>query len=120
VLELWGVARTPHAATEDTPEAVERALGSILLAEHDGELVGAVIAGFDGWRGNFYRLAVADQRRREGIGSALVRAGEDHLRAAGARRVTALVAYEDDDARAFWTSVGYPPDPEIGRHVRNL
>jgi hypothetical protein len=36
----------------------------------------------------------------------------------GARRVTALVAHEH--AGAFWTALGYPPDQEIGRHVRNL
>jgi hypothetical protein len=42
------------------------------------------------------------------------------MRAAGARRATALVAIEDEDARAFWTALGYPPDPVIGRHVRTL
>jgi ribosomal protein S18 acetylase RimI-like enzyme len=120
VLELWAGNRTAHAATEDTREAVERALGAILLAEDGGALVGAVIAAWDGWRGNFYRLAVAGHRRREGIGAALVRAGEERLRAAGATRVTVLVAVEDEDAIAFWTALGYPPDPAIGRHVRNL
>ena len=120
VLALWRAARTQHAATPDTPESVERALGSLLLAEDGGELVGALIAAWDGWRGNLYRLAVAEHRRREGIAQALVRAGEKRLRELGAQRVTALVAREDDAARAFWTAAGYPPDPLIGRHVRNL
>jgi ribosomal protein S18 acetylase RimI-like enzyme len=124
VLILWGIGRTRHAAMADTPEAVERLLATdpaaLLLAMEGNELVGAVIAAFDGWRGNFYRLAVVPTRRREGIGSALVRAGEARLRAAGARRATALVAFEDENARAFWTALGYPPDPIIGRHVRNL
>jgi ribosomal protein S18 acetylase RimI-like enzyme len=86
----------------------------------DGAIVGTVIAAFDGWRGNFYRLAVAPDRRREGIASAMVRAGEERLRAVGARRATALVAHEEEHAGAFWIALGYPPDPEIGRHVRNL
>jgi ribosomal protein S18 acetylase RimI-like enzyme len=124
VLILWGIGRTRHAATADTPEAVERLIatdpGSLLVALEGTELVGAVVAAFDGWRGNFYRLAVAPTRRRQGIGTRLVRAGEERLRARGATRVTALVAYEDEDARAFWTALGYPPDPAIGRHVRNL
>jgi ribosomal protein S18 acetylase RimI-like enzyme len=90
------------------------------VAEEDGAIVGTVIAAFDGWRGNFYRLAVAPDRRREGIASALVRAGEERLRAVGARRATALVAHEEEHAGAFWIALGYPPDPEIGRHVRNL
>ena len=67
-----------------------------------------------------YRLAVRDGHRREGIGLALTRAGEDYLRRCGARRVTALVAYDDEAAGAFWESAGYPFDREIGRRVCNL
>jgi ribosomal protein S18 acetylase RimI-like enzyme len=67
-----------------------------------------------------YRLAVREGNRRESIGTALTRTGEKYLRSCGARRVTALVAFEDDAAGAFWESAGYPQDQEIGRRVRNL
>ncbi len=67
-----------------------------------------------------YRLTVHEKHRREGIGLALTRAGEDYLRSRGVRRITALVAFEDDTAGAFWESAGYPQDQEIGRRVRNL
>jgi ribosomal protein S18 acetylase RimI-like enzyme len=124
ILTLWAAERTSHAATPDSAEALGRVLdtdpGALLVAEEDHGLVGALIAAWDGWRGNLYRLAVASDRRREGIGAALVRAGEERLRARGATRVTALVAYDDADAITFWTASGYPPDPAVGRHVRNL
>jgi ribosomal protein S18 acetylase RimI-like enzyme len=93
---------------------------ALLVAERDGEIVGTLIAAWDGWRGNMYRLAVREGRRREGIGIALTRAGEDYLRGRGARRVTALVAYDDEGAGGFWEAAGYPSDREIGRRVRNL
>lgn len=93
---------------------------ALLVAELDGEIVGALIAAWDGWRGNMYRLAVRDGHRRQGIGLALTRAGEDYLRQHGARRITALVAFEDEVAGEFWGSAGYPFDQEIGRRVRNL
>lgn len=67
-----------------------------------------------------YRLAVRDGQRREGIGLALTRAGEDYLRQCGVHRVTALVAFDDEVAGGFWESAGYPKDREIGRRVRNL
>jgi len=67
-----------------------------------------------------YRLAVREGHRREGIGIALTRAGEEYLRSCGIRRVTTLVAFEDDVAGAFWESAGYRQDQEIGRRVRNL
>lgn len=90
------------------------------MAEHDGEIVGVLIAAWDGWRGNMYRLAVREGHRREGIGLALARAGEDYLRQCGVYRVTALVAFDDEVAGEFWESAGYPQDCEIGRRVRNL
>jgi ribosomal protein S18 acetylase RimI-like enzyme len=124
VLALWSVARTAHATSEDRPEAVARLIAldpeALQVAELDGELVGAVIAAWDGWRGNIYRLAVDPDHRRKGIGQALVGAGEESLRHRGARRVTALVAFEDDRAGAFWDRAGYPQDPDIGRRVRNV
>ena len=93
---------------------------ALLVAERDGETVGALIATWDGWRGNMYRLAVHDGHRRQGIGLALIQAGETYLRQRGARRVTALVAFDDREAGGFWAAAGYPPDEEIGRRVRNL
>ncbi len=124
VLELWGQARSGHASTADHFEDVERLIddpqAALLVAEKNGEVVGALIAAWDGWRGNMYRLAVAERHRREGIGIALTRAGEQYLRDRGAHRVTALVAVDDEVAGAFWLSAGYPPDQEIGRRVRNL
>jgi GNAT superfamily N-acetyltransferase len=65
-------------------------------------------------------LAARDGHRRQGIGIALIRAGEEYLRDRGAHRVTALVAFEDGEAGAFWESSGYPRDHEIGRRARNL
>lgn len=124
VLALWAEERSSHASVSDRVEDLERLVaesaGTLLVAERDGTIVGALIAGWDGWRGNMYRLAVRRDCRRDGIATALARAGEDHLRERGARRVTALVAHDDDVAGPFWDSVGYPLDPQIGRRVRNL
>lgn len=123
VLALWEQARSGHASTPDHLDDVERLLATMpgsLLIEADGVIVGALIAAWDGWRGNMYRLAVLSEHRRDGIGLALVRAGEEHLRRHGARRITALVSYEDEVAAGFWEAADYPQDREIGRRVRNL
>lgn len=120
VLALWGAGRSAHAVTEDTPEALAAAVESLIVAEADGEIAGAVLAASDGWRGNFYRLAVRPSHRRRGIGLTLVRAGEERFRALGIPRVTALVAFDDDAARAFWAAAGYDADPVMGRTVRSL
>ena len=124
VLDLWAEARSQHASTPDRLDDVERLIdqspAALLVAERNGEIVGALIAAWDGWRGNMYRLAVRDGHQREGIGLALTRAGENYLRQCDVRRVTALVAFDDAVAAGFWDAVGYPQDHEIGRRVRNL
>jgi ribosomal protein S18 acetylase RimI-like enzyme len=124
VLGLWSQERSEHASTTDRLEDIERLIedspAALLVAERDGEIVGALIAAWDGWRGNMYRLAVSKAHRRKGIGIALTRAGEEYLLSRGVHRVTALVAFGDVQAGAFWESAGYPQDQEIGRRVRNL
>jgi ribosomal protein S18 acetylase RimI-like enzyme len=124
VLELWASSRSAHASTPDRREDVERLLkgspAALLVAEDDRLVVGAVIAAWDGWRGSVYRLAVDDRYRRKGIGLLLVRTAEDYLRRCGARRITALVAHDDETAGCFWDAAGYPRDTEIGRRVRNV
>jgi ribosomal protein S18 acetylase RimI-like enzyme len=124
VLALWALARSEHAITPDRSEDVERLLaeggGALLVAESAGDIVGALIAAWDGWRGNMYRLAVRPDRRREGMALTLIRAGEEHLRGRGARRITALVAHDDVVANAVWSAAGYAQDRQIGRRVRNV
>jgi ribosomal protein S18 acetylase RimI-like enzyme len=124
ILELWQQARSEHATTPDRLEDVRRLLGetpgSLLVADSDGAILGALIAAWDGWRGNLYRLAVRFEQRRRGTGLALVRTGEENLHRQDTRRITALVGYEDEVAAAFWESAGYPQDREIDRRVRNL
>jgi len=125
VLRLWSAARSGHASTPDRREDVEALATAenpavLFVAEVDGHLIGAVIAGWDGWRGNVYRLAVRADHRRKGVGLRLTRAAEDYFRTRCVGRVTALVAFDDEPANGFWEAAGYPRDPEIGRRVRNI
>ena len=124
MLALWGASRASSAVTVDTPAAVEAVIeqpgSSLLLAFSSESLVGTLVVGWDGWRGNMYRLAVREDMRRRGIALALVEAGHEHLRSVGARRVTALVGREEAAALELWRAAGYEADPVHGRFVRNL
>ena len=124
VLGVWAEARSVAARTPDDPQVVEQLLerdpGALLVAESGGQVVGVLIAGWDGWRGNVYRLAVLPSHRRHGIARQLVEAGHDRLRAQGAHRVTALVGGEEGGAHRLWRALGYQRDEFVHRFVRNL
>ena len=121
MLELWLTAGSLPSIS-DTHEGLSRVLAAdrdaLLLAESRGTVVGSLIAAWDGWRGSFYRLAVHPDRRREGIATALLRAGERHLRARGAVRLTAIVSDDEPAAMGFWRAAGYERQGHRARFVR--
>jgi ribosomal protein S18 acetylase RimI-like enzyme len=123
VLALWKAARSP-AGAEDTHESVMRLLANddqaLVIAVADGQVLGSLIAAWDGWRGSFYRLAVDPAHRRGGLASALLDHGERHLRARGALRLTAIVADDELAAMGFWRAAGYEQQSHRARFVRQL
>jgi ribosomal protein S18 acetylase RimI-like enzyme len=123
VLALWRAADAVPSVSDD-PTGLGRLLDTsgdaLLVAEVDGGLVGTIVAGWDGWRGNLYRLAVVPTSRRRGIALRLVAEAERRLAAKGARRLSALVLTDHDPAAALWHAAGYHHQPAIGRFVKSL
>lgn len=122
LLGLWRRAEAEETVSDDL-ESVRALLArdpsSLLLAEAEGAVIGSLIAGWDGWRGQLYRLAVDPRWRRQGVATALVRTAEERLRRLGCRRVAAITVTAHDPAQDFWRSAGYEAAPHT-RYVRSL
>ncbi len=119
---MWQEAAENDSRPPDTREAVtallDRDAGALILAEHDGEMIGSIIAGWDGWRCHLYRLAVRPGWRRQGIGAALLEAAEKRLQVLGARRIDAMVLASNDLGQSLWRASGYREQPNWRRWVK--
>ena len=123
VLALWRRAEAIPRPT-DNPDALRLRLGrdaDLFVLAWDGDrLVGTLMGGWDGWRGNMYRLAVDPAYRRRGVARRLLAAVEERLRELGAERITSLVFKDEPGASEFWRGAGYAPDPAIERYAKDL
>lgn len=124
ILALWRASRSEFSTTLDSRDqiagAIEHANTEVLVAEADGHIVGTVVVGWDGWRGNLYRIVVSHDMRRQGIGSSLASQAQIYLRRMGASSVNVSVGREDVEAMAFWQSLGYHHDSRLirmGLHI---
>ena len=122
LLTLWQAAGTSPSIT-DTIADIRHAIEStafVLVAEVDQRIVGSLIATFDGWRGNMYRIAVHPDYQRRGIGQALVAKGERCLTKQGALNASQHSWKKSIRGRLHSGQVfGYEIEPGIVRFFRN-
>ena len=122
VVALWRAADAAPTVTDDADSV--RALlafdpdALVVACAEDGSVVGTVIAGWDGWRGGIYRLAVVPSARRQGVARALVVEAERRLASRGAVRLAAIVEADSPAAVGFWRAVGWEQQASRLRFVR--
>lgn len=125
VLALWPRADAVPRPT-DHPDALLRRLEQdrdLFVLAWDGErLVGSLMGGWDGLRGQLYCLVIDPDHRRRGIAGRLVAEVEACLRELGAERITGIVFVftRKPGATIFWRSVGYRLDPATERYAKDL
>lgn len=123
ILELWSRIDR-HTGLPDKVEYLEIfhefSPDLFLVAETDGQIIGTVIGGWDGWRAQIARLATDPGWRRKGVAKVLVEEIERRLQARGAKRVYALVDKRSPPALPFWEARGYAANDSIIQYSRNL
>lgn len=96
---------------DDSKEGVERFLkrnpNTSVVAEEDGQIVGAILCGHDGRRGCFYHVCVDPDYRLQGIGKAMVVFAMEALKKEQINKVSLIAFTQNDIGNAFWKQIGW-------------
>jgi len=110
LIELWRrvfPGDPPHnepASVIDTKLAVD---DLIFLVEHENDIIGACMAGWDGHRGWLYAVAILPEFRRTGVGSKLVKSAIRELKALGCIKVNLQIRASNTEIVTFYQSLGF-------------
>jgi ribosomal protein S18 acetylase RimI-like enzyme len=84
-----------------------------LVATEGGQVVGSVMAGYDGHRGWLHGVAVSPTHQRRGVGALLVAEAEKRLAAIGCPKVNLQVRSDNEQVAAFYRALGYAVEPRL-------
>lgn len=112
VYDLW--IHTPGMGLntlDDSRDGIGKYLrrnpSTCFVAEEDGTVIGAIIAGHDGRRGYIYHLAVRQQYRKRGIGKRLTESVMEALEKEGIHKVALVALTRNDVGNGFWEAQGF-------------
>ena len=98
-------------SVDDSKEGIERFLkwnpGLSVVAEENGEIVGAILCGSDGRRGCLYHVCVHKDYRRQGIGKTMVVWCMEKLKELQINKVSLIAFTQNDVGNAFWKEIGW-------------
>ena len=96
---------------DDSEEGVARFLErnprTSVVAEENGEIVGAILCGHDGRRGCLYHVCVREDCRMRGIGKAMVVRCMESLKEERISKVSLIAFTVNDIGNAFWRCIGW-------------
>ena len=98
-------------SVDDSRSGIEKFLRrnptTSVVAEEDGEIIGAILCGHDGRRGCLYHVCVRADHRRRGIGRKMVSFCMQALKAEEISKVSLIAFTVNDVGNAFWRRIGW-------------
>ena len=110
---------------DDSEEGVVRFLrrnpGLSVVAVNDaGEIIGGILCGHDGRKGCMYHVCVAPDRRRQGIGKAMVAFALEKLKEEKINDVSIIAFSKNDVGNIFWNKLGWEMQSNINSYEIRL
>ena len=92
---------------EDVVRFIRRNPTTSVVAKADGRVIGSILCGSDGRQGALYHVCVAEEFRRQGIGTRMVGYCMQQLKALGINKVGLIAFTKNGGGNAFWKQIGW-------------
>ena len=117
VISLWNEV-FGYEADHNTPKLVidkklEFGDGLFFVALDNQDVVGTVMAGYDGHRGWIYSIAVSPLFQKQGVGSSLLRFAERKLSELGCMKINLQIMEGNEEVERFYMANGYQTEERI-------
>jgi ribosomal protein S18 acetylase RimI-like enzyme len=117
VVQLWRNVFGYETAHNEPNLAISKKIaandGLFFVAVENTDILGTIMAGYDGHRGWLYSVAVDPNKRLNGLGSELVHHAEKALAALGCMKVNLQLLDTNEATAAFYKSIGYSVEPRL-------
>lgn len=116
LIDLWNTVfpdDPPHNEPSVVIDAKLAVDDLLFVAEQEGKLVGACMAGYDGHRGWLYAVAVLKEYRRNAAGSELVKYVMKSLKEIGCIKVNLQIRSTNAEVAAFYKALGFAVEERL-------
>ena len=113
---LWqaaGLTRPFNDSRQDIGFALSGPASTILILEREERIGASVMVGHDGHRGAVYYVSADPRLRHLGLGTRIMRAAEDWLKARGVWKLNLMIRADNEGVRAFYETLGYEEEERI-------
>ena len=122
VIDLWEVCFPDDPPWNEPRDVIQRKMTVqpelFFVALIDQQVVGTVLAGFDGFRGWVNKVATHPSQQRKGIASRLMQAAEKALADLGCPKLNLQVRADNDAVVAFYRKAGYVVEDQVSMGKR--
>lgn len=119
-MDLWNSVFTDDPPHNEPGRVIDAKIAFddlIFVAEDNGRIIGACMAGYDGHRGWLYAVAVATEYRRRGVGADLVGQAMRALRELGCCKLNLQIRAGNEKVEAFYRSLGFFREERISMGI---
>ena len=125
VYALW--VNTPGMGLheiEDSKAGIEKFLtrnpDTCFVAENNENIIGVILGGHNGRKGEINHLAVSQSERNKGIGTDLVNNTIEAFKLEGINRVAIFVFKDNDSGNKFWENKGFVAKNKLIYRIKQI